>query len=133
MTILLPARRVTAGDLSARVPTSKVNDEVSTLGDAFNRMTERLEEQTGALVSANNQLENRRAFIEAVLSGVTAGIISVDSNREVRLINSSAEALLKTGDKSAIGQKLAILAPELDQQLDRDERKEILKATSGGA
>src|SRR3546814_8889233 len=84
MTILLPARRVTAGDLSARVPTSKVNDEVSTLGNAFNRMTERLEEQTRALVSANNQLENRRAFIEAVLSGVTAGIISVDSNREVR-------------------------------------------------
>ncbi|WP_431871265.1 sensor histidine kinase [Allosphingosinicella sp.] len=126
------ARRVTAGDLSARVPTSKVNDEVSTLGNAFNRMTERLEEQTGALVSANNQLENRRAFIEAVLSGVTAGIISVDSNREVRLINSSAEALLKTGDKSAIGQKLAILAPELDKQLDSDEREDIIQFASGG-
>lgn len=126
------ARRVTAGDLSARVPTSKVNDEVSTLGNAFNRMTERLEEQTGALVSANNQLENRRAFIEAVLSGVTAGIISVDSNREVRLINSSAEALLKTGDKSAIGQKLAVLAPELDKQLDSDEREDIIQFSSGG-
>jgi two-component system nitrogen regulation sensor histidine kinase NtrY len=63
---------------------------------AFNRMTGRLEEQTGALVTANAQLDSRRAFIEAVLSGVTAGIISVDQDRSVRLINSSAEALLKT-------------------------------------
>ena len=126
------ARRVTAGDLSARVPTSKVNDEVSTLGNAFNRMTRKLEEQTGALVSANSQLENRRAFIEAVLSGVTAGIISVDSDREVRLINSSAEALLKTGNRSAVGQKLVTLAPELDRQLDSDEREDIIQFASGG-
>ena len=41
-------------------------------------MTRRLEEQTGALVSANDQLDRRRAFIEAVMSGVTAGVISVD-------------------------------------------------------
>jgi two-component system nitrogen regulation sensor histidine kinase NtrY len=71
---------VTAGDLSARVPTSRVNDEVGTLGNAFNRMTRRLEEQTGALVAANTQLDSRRAFIEAVLSGVTAGVISVDAS-----------------------------------------------------
>jgi two-component system nitrogen regulation sensor histidine kinase NtrY len=68
------ARRVTAGDLSARVPPSDARDEVGTLGNAFNRMTRRLEEQTGALVAANDQLETRRAFTEAVLSGVTAGI-----------------------------------------------------------
>jgi two-component system nitrogen regulation sensor histidine kinase NtrY len=126
------ARRVTAGDLSARVPGSRMKDEVGTLGNAFNRMTRNLEEQTGALVSANAQLENRRAFIEAVLSGVTAGIISVDQERNVRLINSSAEALLKTARGTAIGQKLALLAPELDEQLDSEEREAIVQFASGG-
>ncbi len=126
------ARRVTAGDLSARVPKSRVNDEVSTLGNAFNRMTQRLEAQTGALVTANSQLDNRRAFIEAVLSGVTAGVISVDSERRVSLINSSAEALLKTGNKGAVGQKLSDLAPELDRQLDSEEREDIIQFSSGG-
>ena len=126
------ARRVTAGDLSARVPTSRVNDEVNTLGNAFNRMTRRLEEQTGALVAANNQLENRRALIEAVLSGVSAGIISVDHDRQVRLINSSAEGLLKTSKEAAVGEKLAKLAPELDRQLDSDEREDIIQFSSGG-
>ena len=126
------ARRITEGDLSARVPESRAKDEVATLGSAFNRMTDRLEAQTGALVSANEQLDSRRAFIEAVLSGVTAGIISVGSNREVRLINSSAEALLKTERGQAVGQKLAELAPELDAQLDSEEREDIIQLQSAG-
>ena len=126
------ARRVTAGDLSARVPTSRVNDEVSTLGSAFNRMTRRLEEQTRALVSANTQIESRRAFIEAVLSGVTAGVISVDRERRIRLINSSAEHLLKASQPDVVGQTLAALAPELDSQLDGEEREGIIQFASGG-
>ncbi|MEA1013417.1 PAS domain-containing sensor histidine kinase [Sphingosinicella sp. LY1275] len=126
------ARRVTAGDLSARVPRSKVQDEVGILANAFNRMTRNLEEQTGALVSANSQLDSRRAFIEAVLSGVTAGIISVDRDRRVRLINSSAEALLNTGKEPAVGQALAVLAPEFDKQLDAEEREDIIQFSSGG-
>jgi two-component system nitrogen regulation sensor histidine kinase NtrY len=126
------ARRVTAGDLSARVPTVRVQDEVATLGNAFNRMTRRLEEQTGALVSANNQSDSRRAFIEAVLSGVSAGIISVDYDRQVRLINSSAETLLRTDKDTAVGRKLADLAPELDKQLDSEEREDIIQFSSGG-
>ncbi|HEV2866134.1 MAG TPA: HAMP domain-containing protein, partial [Allosphingosinicella sp.] len=126
------ARRVTAGDLSARVPTTQARDEVATLGNAFNRMTGRLQEQTGALVGANAQLESRRAFTEAVLSGVTAGVISVDDDHVVRLINSSAEALLKTGGQSPVGQKLTDLAPELDHQLTAEEREDVVQFASRG-
>jgi two-component system nitrogen regulation sensor histidine kinase NtrY len=135
------ARRVTAGDLTARVaagehsarsPGPRVQDEIGILGRAFNRMTKRLEEQTGDLVSANAQLDSRRAFIEAVLAGVTAGIISLDQERNVRLINSSAEALLKTDKDRAVGRKLAELAPELDAHLDSDEREDIIQFASGG-
>jgi len=114
------------------VPTSRVNDEVSTLGNAFNRMTRRLEEQTRALVTANTQLESQRTFIEAVLSGVTAGVISVDRERRIRLINSSAEGLLKTSQQDAVGQPLAALAPELHDQLDSEEREDIIQFASGG-
>jgi two-component system nitrogen regulation sensor histidine kinase NtrY len=126
------ARRVTAGDMSARVPPSPVRDEVGTLGNAFNRMTKRLEEQTGALMTANAQSESRRAFIEAVLSGVTAGIISVDKASNVRLMNSSAATLLKTDRETAVGQKLAALAPELADHLDSEEREGIVQLASGG-
>ena len=126
------ARRVTAGDLSARVPVSQERDEVGTLGNAFNRMTEQIEQQTHELVAANTQLDSRRAFTEAVLAGVTAGVISVDDDHVVRLINSSAEALLKTGGKSPVGQKLADLAPELDRQLAAEEREDVVQLASSG-
>ena len=126
------ARRVTAGDLTARVSVSEARDEVGTLGSTFNRMTRRLEEQTGALVAANAQLDTRRAFTEAVLSGVTAGVISVDEDHVVRLINSSAEGLLRTGGKSLIGQKLADLAPELDRQLTAEEREDVVQLALSG-
>jgi two-component system nitrogen regulation sensor histidine kinase NtrY len=126
------ARQVTAGDLSTRVAPTGSNDEVATLGHAFNRMTTRLEEQTGALVTANAQLESRRAFTEAVLSGVTAGVMSVDDQHVVRLINSSAEALLKTGGQSPVGQKLVDLAPELDRHLTADEQEDVVQLASRG-
>jgi two-component system nitrogen regulation sensor histidine kinase NtrY len=125
------ARKVTAGDLSARVPAWPVKDEVATLGNAFNRMTSRLEQQTGALVAANAQLDSRRAFIEAVLSGVTAGVISVDQDRNVRLINDPAEALLGAAKDKAVGRKLVDLAPELDAHLDSDEREGIVMLGAG--
>jgi two-component system nitrogen regulation sensor histidine kinase NtrY len=95
-------------------------------------MTRRLEEQTGALVGANKMLDSRRALIEAVLSGVTAGVLSVDNQRQVRLINSSAEALLKVNKETAVGEKLSVLAPELDQQLNAELREDIVQFSSGG-
>ena len=66
----------------------------------------RLQEQTGAL-------ESRRALTEAVLSGVSAGVVSIDRERIVTLINLSAQALLQTGGTSAIGRPLADVAPGL--------------------
>jgi two-component system nitrogen regulation sensor histidine kinase NtrY len=95
-------------------------------------MTGRLEEQTGALLAANRQLDSRRALIEAVLSGVTAGVISVDKDRKVRLINSSAEALLRTNNQQAVGESLAMLAPELDAQLDAEAREDIIQFATAG-
>jgi len=99
------ARRVTEGDLSARVPGVAARDEIGVLAVAFNRMTGRLEEQTG-------DLERRRALIEAVLSGVSAGVLAVDADYHVRLFNSSAARLLGA-DAYTIGRPLAELAPEL--------------------
>ena len=118
------SRRVAAGDLSARVASPSTRDEVGTLAMAFNTMTRRLEEQTGAL-------ESRRALIEAVLTGVSAGVISVDPERSVRLINASAQMLLATEGTTPIGASLAALAPELNAALDRRERETIVQLTSG--
>lgn len=126
------AGRVEAGDFSARVPVTKTEDEVQTLATAFNRMTGRLEEQTNALRKANTQLDTRRAFIEAVLSSVTAGVIAVDSALRVLLLNRSAETLLERGQGEIEGKDLAAVFPELGEFM-RGEQSEanVLIASDG--
>jgi two-component system nitrogen regulation sensor histidine kinase NtrY len=98
------------------------DDEIATLGTAFNRMTGRLQEQTGALMAANQQLDTRRAFIEAVLSSVTAGVIALDANGHVLLTNRSAETLLRHGDESIEGRELAEVSAELAEFLSGETR-----------
>jgi two-component system nitrogen regulation sensor histidine kinase NtrY len=117
------AGRVEEGDFSARVPIDRSEDEIGVLAAAFNRMTGRLEEQTGALRAANTQLDTRRAFIEAVLGSVTAGVVALDTNRHVLLINRSAQALLQHGDESVEGRPLDEIGPELDEFLRGDKRE----------
>jgi two-component system nitrogen regulation sensor histidine kinase NtrY len=124
------ARRIADGDLTARVPDPKTRDELGTLGTAFNRMTSRLEEQTGALVEANAEAERRRALIEAVLSGVTAGVIAIGADRRVRIFNLSARDLLRVDE--AIGRPLAEVAPELAQLLDSGASDGVVQLVVNG-
>jgi len=117
------AGRVEEGDFSTRVPIQKSDDEIGVLAAAFNRMTGRLEEQTGALKAANTQLDTRRAFIEAVLGSVTAGVIALDTNRNVLLLNRSAGTLLEHGGEPAEGRALGHLSTELDEFLSGEQRE----------
>ncbi|MGH6659047.1 MAG: HAMP domain-containing protein, partial [Sphingomicrobium sp.] len=109
------AGQIEAGDFTARVQVGKSEDEIQMLASAFNRMTGKLEEQTGALKAANTQLDTRRAFIEAVLSSVTAGVIALDSANKILLVNRSADGLIEGTHKSVEGKKLASISPELDE------------------
>jgi two-component system nitrogen regulation sensor histidine kinase NtrY len=115
--LVTAAGRIEEGDFSARVPVAEgdVEDEVQTLSTAFNRMAGRLEEQTGELRTANTQLETRRAFIEAVLSSVTAGVIALDTEHRVLLVNRSAEALLRKTQQEVEGRALGDVSPDLDE------------------
>jgi two-component system nitrogen regulation sensor histidine kinase NtrY len=125
------AGRIEAGDFSARVPVSNTEDEVQTLATAFNQMTERLEEQTNELRSANTQLETRRAFIEAVLSSVTAGVIAVDAQHHILLLNRSAETLLNEGE-AIEGKALAAVSPELEEFMRGQQSEANVLITADG-
>ena len=61
--------------------------------------------------AANTQLDTRRAFIEAVLSSVTAGVIAVDGAFRILLLNRSAETLLQQGQGGIEGRILGRFRP----------------------
>ena len=112
------AERVRGGDLAARVETSGVSGEVEVLSRAFNRMTSQLETQRRELVEANRQIDDRRRFTEAVLSGVSSGVIGLDSSGRVNLPNRMAATLLSTDVDALVGQDIRATIPELAQLLE---------------
>ncbi len=126
------ARRVAGGDLTARVPDPRSRDEVGTLANAFNQMTGQLEEQNTELVTANGQLENRRALIEAVMAGVSAGVVATGRERTITIANDSAVMLLGTDAGGLVGRKLVDVAPELDAMLDGGDREAIVEVGQAG-
>lgn len=127
------ARKVGQGNFALRVEGRTGADEIGLLNRAFNRMTAQLEKQTQALVSANRQIDDRRAFTEAVLESVTAGVISVDADNRVLLMNGSAQALLSGGETSdLVGQSLADLAPEICNMVRDGKERAIVTHPRGG-
>lgn len=127
------ARRVGAGNFALRVEGRTGPDEIGLLNRAFNRMTAQIEKQTDALVSANRQLENRRAFMETVLESVTAGVISVDQDGQVLLMNGSAQALLlEEASPPPVGLTLEQLSPQISALVQGDVDRGIVNQTVGG-
>ncbi|MDA8717058.1 PAS domain-containing sensor histidine kinase [Alphaproteobacteria bacterium] len=106
------AEQVRAGNLSQRVPEDLQLEEISRLGSAFNRMLDELARSREQLVQANTQIDQRREFTEAVLGGVSSGVVGLDRDGKVTLPNATARELLGKKDTELIGQKLADVIPE---------------------
>ena len=128
--LALAAERVGEGDLTARVPVVGAPDEIAGLSRAFNRMTAQLGIQQRALVQAGEQIDRRRQLTEAVLAGVSAGVLAVDGAGVVRLLNASAAELLRLDPDAAVGARLEALAPDLATLLEaaavrRETRGEV--------
>ncbi len=113
------ARRVASGDLKARVSVGEERDEVDALASAFNRMTAQLETQRRDLVTAQEDSETRRTFIEAVLGGVSAGVMGLDRDGRITAANRSAAQLLGQGDGVLVGRRLIDIAPEFSELLNQ--------------
>ncbi len=116
--LISAAERVRKGDLGVRVETPTSADELGTLSRAFNRMTGQLESQQRGLMDANRQLDERRRFMETVLTGVSAGVIGLDVNGRINLTNRSASELLATDLEQSIGKNLGEVVPEMAQLMN---------------
>ena len=117
--LIQATERVRAGDLATRVPEIGSDDEIAGLSRAFNRMTGQLGAQRAELMDAYSQIDDRRRFTEAVLAGVSAGVIGLDDAGGIELPNRAAGELLGLDLMAAIGRPLAELVPEFAPLLAR--------------
>ena len=117
------AQQISEGNLDVEVDTKPADGDLAVLGSTFNTMTSELKSQRDALVGANTTLDERRRFMEAVLSGVTAGVVGVDPDGTITLVNRSAEDLLDVKEKTLTGKPLAEAVPEFGALMKRAQKQ----------
>ncbi len=107
------ANVVSTGNLYVRVPIRRSEGDLAHLGETFNRMTQELRTQRDDIMRARDIIDSRRRFTEAVLAGASAGVIGVDGQGHVSILNRSAEKLIGSTEAEALGKPLAQVFPEL--------------------
>jgi two-component system, NtrC family, nitrogen regulation sensor histidine kinase NtrY len=117
--LMIASNRVSEGDLDVQVPVDPGRGDLRDLSNRFNTMTRQLKTQHVALVQANETNEKRRQFTEAVVEGVSAGIIGLDAFGAITLFNARASEMLGKDELSVVGQQLGEVVPALAQIVER--------------
>lgn len=136
--LISAADSVATGDLNVVVPVRTADGDVGNLSRTFNKMISEIRTQRDEILEAKDEVDDRRRFIEAVLSGVTAAVIGVEDDRHITIVNSSAEEFLGMPADQVIGRKLLDVVPEIDGVLTEaaararvDFRKQVNLMRSG--
>ncbi|MGE5778720.1 MAG: ATP-binding protein [Hyphomicrobiales bacterium] len=128
--LISAAQVVSTGNLYVQVPTRRSEGDLAQLGETFNKMTQELRTQRDDIVRARDLIDSRRRFTEAVLAGASAGVIGVDADSCISILNRSAERLIGRAEAEVLGQPLAEVVPELAGMLEA-ARAGVLRLIQG--
>jgi two-component system nitrogen regulation sensor histidine kinase NtrY len=132
--LVVATRAVADGNLEAHIE-SYSRDEIGMLVQSFNRMTDDLRSKQYALNTSNEELsrinqeiEQRRRYMEIVLRNVAAGVISVDRDGVITTINTSAEKLLNINTGSVMGKNFRDILRETHLEIVKESLKDLVIA-----
>lgn len=130
--LISAADNVATGNLNVVVPVRSADGDVGNLSRTFNKMISQIRSQRDEILEAKDEVDDRRRFIEAVLSGVTAAVIGVEDDHRITIVNPSAEHILGLSADEIVGRPLEEIVPEIEQVMKEatsrprgDFRKEI--------
>lgn len=103
---------VGAGNLDVRVPEPDTGDEIQTLGQSFNRMTQALKQHRVELVESYRAADEQRRLFDSVLTSVTAGVIGLGRDGRIDFVNRSALRLLGLDPAGVDDRPLLEVVPE---------------------
>ena len=120
------ARKVGSGDFDIKVMEENTKDEIAFLSRVFNRMTNRLKNQRNKLLKNNKMVEHQREFLEAIISGVKGGIISINKEEKIEIINIAAKLILKLKkDKNFVNQKISKVVKEFNPIIKKVKKLDL--------
>ena len=137
--LITASDEVAGGNLDVRVPVRASDGDVGHLGETFNTMLVQLKTQRDEILDAKDTIDERRRFSEAVLSGVSAGVLGVANDGIISVANRSAAQILGKPDGLEFGSLLKDVSPQLAQAFSEmvavgrdDARKQITYTDRSG-
>ena len=107
------------------------NDELNLLTQSFNAMTRQLAEARNAVELRSRELENARAFLERVLTNLSAGVVVLDQDFRLVTANDGASRILGLSLAARAGERFDALAPALAEQVAGAFGEQALGAAPG--
>lgn len=104
-------RAVAQGNFSGNYPVQS-RDELGALTGMFNQMTAQLADAKKLSEKQQSQVENAKGYLESILTHLSSGVIVVDDQFRLRLVNASAEQILGTPLRNMSGKSLSEIVSE---------------------
>ncbi|KEG20052.1 sensor histidine kinase NtrY-like [Bartonella bacilliformis] len=129
---------VASGNMEVFVPVRAKDGDIGQLSKTFNYMVSELKSRHNELIAVRDQIDERRRFSEAVLSGVTAGVAGIDDNGDITIINRSIETMFSMDSQQVIGHSLLSLSAEIWQVFElvrasgrKNHREQVTLSVTG--
>ncbi len=88
------ANQISKGNFDSKVSEDDQFDEIKILLTSYNKMINEIKNKQNQLIYKSKEDETKRLFIEAILSLLTTGVISLDKDFNINLSNSSSHKIL---------------------------------------
>ncbi|MBN2647879.1 MAG: HAMP domain-containing protein [Thiotrichales bacterium] len=86
-------KAVSRGDYSIRMPIKR-QDEFGELISSFNDMIARIAQARNDIKLSHQQAEVQKLYLQAVIQNLSSGVITLDTQMQVRTLNSAAQRIL---------------------------------------
>lgn len=124
-------KAVAAGHYEQQLPVM-TQDDLGFLVESFNQMTQRIAQSRDAARQASLAVEEQRAYLESILTNVTAGVMSFELDLSISTVNQAASRILHCQDIDLMGKNLSILALQLPALADFFHSMQVLIEQADG-
>ena len=110
--LIKSANKISEGNFDAKVSEADQFQEIKVLLSSYNKMISEIENKQNELISKSQEDEEKRIFIEAILSLLTIGVISLDKNFNILLYNKTLTKLFRNTKTFKINDNFLSYFPE---------------------
>ena len=113
--LIKSANKISDGNFDAKVNETDQFDEIKILLSSYNSMISEIESKQNQLIAKSNEDEEKRIFIEAILSLLTIGVLSLDKDFNIILHNKTVLKLFKNTKNFKVNENFLKIFPEWDE------------------